>query len=95
MSMAGRAKVALRKQSGFPHDANGYVADARLNLVAGVTAEMIKLDYCGGADKNGWGNSRPFIPRLPWQQTHLAGGSASLPRIISMQMSTPCFKERR
>ena len=53
MSMAGRAKVALRKQSGFPHDANGYVADARLNLVAGVTPEMIKVDYCSGAGKNG------------------------------------------
>jgi hypothetical protein len=46
-----QAKHALWKRSGLPHDAKGYLKDARLNLIAGVFPEMIQRDYCGGAGK--------------------------------------------
>jgi hypothetical protein len=49
MNTIDRAKAALWKKSGLPHDPKGYVADARLNLVTGVTPEMIKGDFCGGS----------------------------------------------
>jgi len=49
MKMVDRAKAALWKKSGLSHDARGYVAEARLNLVAGVTPEMIEADYCHGS----------------------------------------------
>jgi hypothetical protein len=51
MNTVDRAKHALWKKSGLPHDAKGYVEDARLNLVSGMTPEMIKTDYCGGSGK--------------------------------------------
>jgi hypothetical protein len=52
MNIVDRAKHALWKKSGLPHDPKGpkgYVEDARLNLVSGVTPEMIKPDYCRGS----------------------------------------------
>lgn len=49
MNIIDRAKRALWKQSCLPHDVNGYVADAQLNLVTGVTPEIIEADYCGGS----------------------------------------------
>ncbi len=49
MNIADRAKHALWKKSGLPHDPKGYVKDARLNLVSGVTSEMIKADYSEGS----------------------------------------------
>ena len=52
MNIVDRAKHALWKKSGLPHDPTGpkgYVVDARLNLVSGVTPEMIKADYYGGS----------------------------------------------
>ncbi len=54
MNTVDRAKHALWKKSGLPHDPKGpkgYVEDARLNLLSGVTPEMIKADYCEGAGK--------------------------------------------
>jgi len=49
MNTVNRAKRALWKKSGLPHDPKGYVEDARLILVSGVTPEMIKTDYCDGS----------------------------------------------
>jgi hypothetical protein len=52
MNIVDRAKHALWKKSGLPQDPKGrkgYVKDARLNLVSGVTPEMIKADYCDGS----------------------------------------------
>lgn len=49
MNTIDRSKQALWKKSGLPHDLKGYVEDARLNLVNGVTPEMIKDDYCEGS----------------------------------------------
>jgi hypothetical protein len=49
MKMIEQAKAALWGKSGLSHDARGYVAVARLNLVAGVTPEMIEADYCHGS----------------------------------------------
>ena len=48
MNTIDRAKQALWKQSGLPHDKQGYVTDPQANLVAGVTADMIKADYDNG-----------------------------------------------
>lgn len=49
MNTVDRAKHALWKKSGLPHDPRGYVEDAGLNLVSGVIPEMIKTDYCDGS----------------------------------------------
>ncbi len=52
MNTVDRAKHALWKKSGLPPDPKGpvgYVKDARLNLVSGVTPEMIEPDYCEGS----------------------------------------------
>jgi len=49
MNTVNRAKHALWKKSGLRHDPKGYVEDPRLNLVSGVTPEMIKTDYCDGS----------------------------------------------
>jgi len=52
MSVVDRAKQALWKKSGLPHDGRGYVTDPQANLVAGVTPEMIKGDYdCGSGQE--------------------------------------------
>ena len=49
MNTVDQAKDALWKKSGLVHNPKGYVEDARLNLVPGVTLEMIKTDYCDGS----------------------------------------------
>jgi hypothetical protein len=54
MSTAELAKQALWNKSGLlqvqdPNGPEGYVKDGRLNLVPGVTPEMIKADYCRGS----------------------------------------------
>jgi hypothetical protein len=49
MNTVERARHALWKKSGLPHDSKGYVKDAGLNLVSGVRPEMIKSDYCEGS----------------------------------------------
>ncbi|MFA6413846.1 MAG: hypothetical protein WCW53_14240 [Syntrophales bacterium] len=49
MSIVDRAKQAIWKKAGLPHDGKGYVTDSQLNLVAGVTSEMIKGDYDSGS----------------------------------------------
>ena len=49
MNTVDRAKDALWKKSGLAHNPKGYVEDPRLNLVSGVTTEMIKTDYCSGS----------------------------------------------
>lgn len=49
MTIVHRAKNALWNKSGLPHDCKGYVTDAHLNLVAGVTSEMIKGDFASGS----------------------------------------------
>lgn len=49
MNTVDRAKKALWKKFGLPHDSKGYVEDISLNLVSGVTPEMIRTDYCEGS----------------------------------------------
>jgi hypothetical protein len=49
MNLVNRAKEALWRKSGLPHDANGYAANAESNLVSGVTPDMIKADYGEGS----------------------------------------------
>ena len=52
MNTLDRAKHALWRKSGLQQDPKGpegYVEDARMNLVAGLTPEMIQADYCGGS----------------------------------------------
>jgi hypothetical protein len=49
MNIVDRAKVALWKKSGLPHDVKGYVEDVRLNLISGLTPEMIINDYRNGS----------------------------------------------
>ncbi|OPY86312.1 MAG: hypothetical protein A4E72_01701 [Syntrophus sp. PtaU1.Bin208] len=49
MNTVSRAKDALWKKSGLAHNPKGYVEDPRLNLISGVTPEMIKTDYRGGS----------------------------------------------
>jgi hypothetical protein len=51
MTTVERAKQALWKKSGLPHDGKGYVKDAQANLVQGVTTEMIKGDYDKGSGR--------------------------------------------
>jgi len=49
MSIVDRAKQALWKKAGLPHNEQGYVADPQSNLLPGVTTEMIKGDYDKGS----------------------------------------------
>lgn len=49
MSIVDRAKYAIWKKAGLPHNDKGYVTDSQLNLVGGVTSEMIKVDYDRGS----------------------------------------------
>jgi hypothetical protein len=52
MSVVDRAKQALWKKSGLPHDRRGYVTDPQANLVSGVTPNMIRGDYdCGSGQE--------------------------------------------
>ena len=48
MNTIDRAKRALWKQSGLPHDRRGYVTHPEENLISGVTPDMIKADYDKG-----------------------------------------------
>lgn len=48
MTIVDRAKQALWKKSGLEHDRKGYLAKPEMNLLSGVTPEMIKEDYENG-----------------------------------------------
>ena len=58
MNTIDRAKHALWKKSGLDHDPQGYVDNAGLNLVSGVTPEMVEADYCGGSGQEWLGKIR-------------------------------------
>lgn len=49
MTIVDRAKQALWKKSGLDPDRKGYVTDIEMNLLPGVTREMIEEDYEGGS----------------------------------------------
>ena len=49
MYTVDRAKEALWRKSGLPHDADGYVANPERNLVSDVTPDMIKTDSDKGS----------------------------------------------
>jgi hypothetical protein len=51
MNIVDRAKQALWKKAGLPHDKKGYAADSQVNLIPGVTTDMIQADYDNGSGK--------------------------------------------
>jgi hypothetical protein len=51
MKTLDRAKLALWKKAGLPHDGRGYLSDPQMNLVNGLTADMIRADYEEGNGK--------------------------------------------
>ena len=58
MSTIRQAKIALWRQSGLEHDSNGYVSDDKMNLVPGVTPEMVQDDYQNGSGQEWLGKFR-------------------------------------